>query len=98
MTLELGKCARAFQPPKHKPRHVLTLPPSPPIWHVFYHFFSKDSPVLVLAIMHSLPNNELDYQKLSLVHPRPHKSYTGEVYICVSHSALSDVLNLIFKA
>ena len=36
---DLGTRARAFQPPKHKPTHILT--PPPPIWHVFYHLGVK---------------------------------------------------------
>jgi len=38
-------------------------------------------------------NSELDYQKLSLVHSRRHKSYIGAVYLCASRLAPTDVLN-----
>ena len=48
--------------------------------------------------MRGQPNNEPDSQTLSLMHPRPHKSYTGVVYLYASRSAPIDVLNLIFKA
>ena len=58
---------------------------------------SKDSFVLALAVVRGWSNSEPDCQTLSLVHPRPHKSYIGVVYLCVSRSTLLYILNLIFK-
>ena len=43
------------------------------------------------------PNSEPDYQKLFIVHSRPHKSYIGAVYLCASRLAPIDVLNSFSK-
>ena len=92
---DLEKYARAFYPPKHKPRHVLNFPPYlicfKPLW-------CKDSLILVLSVMRNRPNNDPNYRKLTFMEPRPHKSYTRVVYICASHSTPSNIFNLIFKA
>ena len=73
-------------------------------WHCpsyltcFRSSWSEDSLILMPVVMRDRTKSEPNYRKLSLAHPRLHKSYTGAVYICVSRLAPSDILNLIFKA
>ena len=71
---------------------------SPSYLACFWPLWNEDSLVLVLTVIRDWPNNDPDYLKFAFAHLRPHKSYTGAVYICASRSAPSDMLNLIFKA
>ena len=93
---DLGTRARAFQPPKHKPTHILT--PPPPYLACFLSPWSKDSLILAFAVVRGRPNSEPNSQTLSFAHPRLHKSYTRAIYLYASHSTPPNVLNLIFKA
>ena len=70
----------------------------PPYLTCFEPLWSKDSLILVLTVMRDRSNNDSNYRKLAFEQPRPHKSYTRVVYICVSRSSPLNVLNLIFKA
>ena len=69
----------------------------PPYLTCFGPLWRKDSLILVLTVMHDQPNNDPDYRNLTFAHSRLHKSYIGAIYICVSCSAPSEILNLIFK-
>ena len=70
----------------------------PPYLACFWSPWSEDSLILTLFVVRSRPSNKLDCQTPLLANSRPDKSYTREVSIYASRSALPDVLNLIFKA
>ena len=62
--LDLRTCARAFQPPKHKPTHILT---PPPYLACFWSPWSEDSLILAFAVVRGRPNSEPNSQTLSRI-------------------------------
>lgn len=69
----------------------------PPYLTCFGQLWSKDSLVLVLTIMRDRPYSDSNNRKLIFMHLRPHKSYTRAIYIFLSYSTPSNILNLILK-
>ena len=84
---------QGFLAPKQKPRPILELP----LFGMLPTTLEQRFPRLLLTVIRDRPNSDPNYRKLAFTHPRPHKSYIGAVYIYMSRSAASDILNLNFK-